>query len=212
MQCNRKKSLVLARLSVAALLLAGASSVGATYLFIKDGARMCDALKAAECSEKTTPNVEKGTVLGHPYTIRSDSSGAVAVDRETQNPESAHLFQVWRITCKKDAISGAPSCVGLHRDLGIIVERGKKPLVALGYDHFPGKPMSIRVGSVVFTKKAGGDFGQSDSAKIIKAMTEDGVEVATRFYMWPSDSPREQVFPAGGAQAAIEMMRWLVSN
>lgn len=187
------------------------AAIGAE-LSLTGGKKFCESVPKANCTPSPAGKdsaVESGEVGGVPYYIYQDGSGAVravpSADIANYDPRT-----MWSLACRRDAMTGERSCSARFGQLWLFVSNQRGDVVSVGADTFPGSVTSIRVGNRRFdTSHRDGNFSQS--AQILPLL-KDGAAVATRYVEWPHREWIDAELEIHGAQAALQLLRWVVRN
>lgn len=179
----------------------------ASELKLKDGVSYCKGRKNAECVDPGQ-NTERGIVGGVRYRIYG-ANAYVA----TMNEDEADSFGpdvTWNIHCDRDKMTNRRHCYAAYKTIFMFFEQNGRESIIVGSDHFPGKVTSIKIGEKRFdTRDSDGAFPQ---AKAIISNLRDGKTVVTRYTKWPYETWIDDEFTLRGAELAVQLAKWLVSN
>lgn len=173
-----------------------------------DSQLFCKSNKNATCHSSDDETSERGEMKGVAYHINMASAGVAAL--EGADPGFYGSSTRWDISCTRDKMTNRRSCIAFLGDLYLVFRQDGSAVVSIGNDHFPTSMTSIKIGHQRFdTMHRDGEFAQSP--KII-GMLRDGTTVVTRYMKWPYRSWVDNEIKLYGADATIQIARWMVKN
>lgn len=159
----------------------------------------------------------RGTLDGIAYSYTSD--GGMVASRIGADPAQLSSFRAenWEIACNSDPMDDSKVCHISRQADGIpialfVAYAGGGVGVCVGVDHYPNKPVQIRVDDKpAHTTDRSKCFWDAEAAKIVEEITT-GKNVVTRYMEWPYETWRTAKFETTGFATSFALMKWLYAN
>lgn len=128
--------------------------------------------------------VERGLINNVEYSINySDFSGNIGNDSKSSD-------NYWMFGCRTDKMNDKKECSADNYYANVSILKNKHGyLLQIGYDHYPGKKVSIRINKdkVLNSWRENGTFNYQISNNIIKSIKNNDV-VYVRYVKWPYEN------------------------
>lgn len=167
----------------------------------------CKTQKARTC-QASDSSEQFGALNGVWFSLFRDSA-AVASSPDTKVEQWTNTGH-WDLSCSRDKMTSARSCLVKQGDLYVFVKADGKVLVSVGDEHFPGSQTSIKIGAKRFdTTERDGFFTTGNQ---IVSLMRNGTPVVTRYMKWPYRSWIDTEFTAYGLDTAVHVARWIIKK
>lgn len=165
------------------------------------------SLKTLE--NNTRIRIETGTLEGVKYRIRfSDGIGTVQ-GLSTNTLDKDKYGTNWSTRCRLDEMDDRHWCFLDRGDLTIWLTKDGTPYVLVGYDHYPGSKIAVRVDkNKPITASAKIGFAKAQSLEIIEQL-KNGQSALTRYEEWPYQIYRDSSVELFGFPQAWEILQKL---
>lgn len=130
-----------------------------------------------------------------------DWSSTMSAYFTTYLPEIDDIVGPWAVSCDQDPIEDTRSCRVSREDLAVYVDSEANRFVWVGYDHFPGSEVAIRVDTGTPLRAEEHGWSATRAESVIRALRL-GREARTRFIRWPYRSPVDGEVDLRGFSAA----------
>lgn len=166
--------------------------------------------------------IESGELNGIAYRFYySDGSGSFVGRREGALTGSSPFGasnaakENWSVGCHKDAISDKKTCHMLILGRLSVVARPKGSYsVRIGFDHFPGSTITIRIDDgkpITDSASNDGQFPPQISAKLVSQLKKAS-KVTTRYMQWPYRYWVDETWELYGFNEALQYVTWAVEK
>jgi len=158
---------------------------------------------------------EIGVINGVNYHIKYNGTGIFAGGKDNGIYGSGYDFrQNWRVLCTKDAITDGKKCTLLKPDISITTYPDGKYLLGVGYNHFPGSEVFLRIddeASISTPSSNGGIFDFNTSSMLVEKM-KAAKKITTRYTEWPYQKNIDKSSNMFGFNEALQYMLWAVKR
>lgn len=174
------------------------------------------------CDGKAPDIACNGTIDGFAYTYSQTSGshkieGKVAKDASQETLASFDPMLSLKVTCNQNPVDDKSVCVVMQygRDVNRDEKRiaysigieGSRAYPCVGYDHFPGSRVRLRLDkspALVASADAGGCFAANVVKRVIGAAS-----VVSEYTQWPDDTPLVTQADTVGLAQAVALARFL---
>lgn len=155
--------------------------------------------------------IEEGTYKGVRYRIYyTDASGSIqGLSTNTLDYVGDKYGSNWSTRCELDQVDDTRYCFLTKENLSIGIWKNGTYFAAIGYDHYPGSQITIRVDkNKPITANADTRFSRTQTLEIIKQL-KIGSKVVTRYKEWPYKKNKDEAFGIYGFGQAWEILHKL---